>query len=84
MHTALAIIDRQPGDLELVDAQHWVAAQWDLDRIRQIRRTVLEGLQLGQASAAELQLLLATYRYDHRARTRRRRAAAKLKGTTLT
>ena len=36
--------------------------------------------KFSQASLEQLQLLLATYRYDHRARTKRRRTAARLKG----
>jgi hypothetical protein len=80
--TALAIIHNQPGKLELVAAQEWAAAQWDLCRIRQIRRAALKGLDPGQANPQQLQILLSTYRYDCRAQTRRRRAAAKLKGST--
>jgi hypothetical protein len=36
--------------------------------------------KFSQASLESVQLLLATYRYDHRARTKRRRAAARLNG----
>ena len=79
---AWAIIDNHAGELKLEDAYDWAAAQLDIRRIQQIRRAVLAGLDLRQANSRQLQLLLSTYRYDHRAQTRRRRAAAKLKGST--
>jgi hypothetical protein len=40
-------------------------------RIQQLRRALLTGLDRGQLSLELLELLLATYRYDHRARTKR-------------
>ena len=78
--TALAILDNQPDVRDYEDAKQWASAQWDLLRIHKIRRALLADLKRGQASLEQLQLLLATYRYDHRARTKRRRAAARLTG----
>ena len=76
---ALAIIDDQPDISDFEDVRAWASAQWDVLRIQKVRRALLAGLDSGQASLKQLQLLLATYRYDHRARTKRRKAAAKLK-----
>jgi hypothetical protein len=76
---ALAFLDKQPNSSDVEVAKAWASAHWDLWRIKKMRRDLLAELDSGQASLEQLQLLLATYRYDHRARTKRRRAAAKLK-----
>ena len=79
---ARTIIEEERGAFELADANEWAAAQWDLYRVKKIRRTLFADLDLGNASPEQLQLFIATDRYDSRARTRRRRAAVRLKATT--
>ena len=50
----------------------------DLMRIRKVRNEMLAALDLATATPDELQRLLAIDRYESRARTRRRRASARL------
>jgi hypothetical protein len=54
------------------------AALIDLIRIRKVRDEMLVTIDLATATSDELQRLLAIDRYESRARTRRRRAAARL------
>jgi len=49
-----------------------------LDLIRKVRNKMLATIDLATAMLHELQRLLAIDRYESRARTRRRRASAKL------
>ena len=50
----------------------------DLMRIRKVRNEMLAAMDLATATPDELQRLLAIDRYESRARTRRRRASARL------
>jgi hypothetical protein len=55
------------------------AAVLDLIRIRHIRTTMLATMDLGTTNPEQLQRLIALDRYERRARTKRRRASAKLR-----
>ena len=63
---------------KLVDVEEAAAALLDLMRIRKVRNEMLAAMDLATATPDELQRLLAIDRYESRARTRRRRASAKL------
>jgi len=67
----------QPGGRELF-AVEAASALLDLARIRKVRNTMLASTDLSKASAEQLQQLVALDRYEARAQTRRRRAAARL------
>ena len=54
------------------------AALLDLIRIRKVRDEMLATIDLATATPDELHRLLAIDRYERRARTRRRRASARL------
>ncbi len=51
---------------------------FDLIRIQRVRHQMLANIDLATATPKELRRLLAIHRYESRARTRDRRAAAKL------
>jgi hypothetical protein len=63
---------------KLIDVEEAAAALLDLMRIRKVRNEMLAAMDLATATPDELQRLLAIDRYESRARTRRRRASAKL------
>jgi hypothetical protein len=63
---------------KLVDVEEAATALLDLMRIRKVRNEMLAAMDLATATPDELQRLLAIERYESRARTRRRRASAKL------
>lgn len=77
-HLAQAIIEKEPA-LEFADVMEWATAQWDMHRIKQVRRAHLAELDPDVADAAQLERIIATDRYIARAQTRRRRASSKLK-----
>jgi hypothetical protein len=54
------------------------AAVLEMTRVQQVRTAMLKNIDLTKASPDELQRLIALDRYESRARTQRRRAAAEL------
>ena len=66
------------NDQKLIDVEEAAAALLDLIRIRKVRHQMLATIDLATATPEQLQRLLAIDRYESRARTRRRRACAKL------
>jgi hypothetical protein len=63
---------------KLLDAIETASALLDLFRVRKARSQMLATMDLSATSAEQLRRLLAIDRYESRARTRRRRAAAKM------
>jgi hypothetical protein len=63
---------------KLVDVEEAATALLDLMRIRKVRHQMLAAMDLATATPDELRRLLAIDRYESRARTRRRRASARL------
>jgi hypothetical protein len=73
----LIAIDCQ-NNQKLKDVEEAATALLDLIRIRKVRHKMLAALDLATATPKQLQRLLAIDRYESRARTRRRRASARL------
>jgi hypothetical protein len=72
------IVGDHIDNYKLLFATETASALMDLLRVRQVRSEMLATLNLACASPAQLHRLLAIDRYESRARTRRRRAAAKM------
>ena len=61
-----------------MDTEEPATAVFDLIRIQRVRHQMLANIDLATATPKELRRLLTIHRYESRARTRDRRAAAKL------
>jgi hypothetical protein len=72
------IVGDNKDNLKSSAARDAASALLDLLRVRKVRRQMLATMDLACASPAQLHRLLAIDRYESRARTRRRRAAAKI------
>jgi hypothetical protein len=79
--TGAAINELAPliaADCQKLIVEEAAAALLDLIRIREARQDMLATMDLATATPKQLQRLLAIDRYESRARTRRRRASARL------
>jgi hypothetical protein len=72
------IVGDHIDNYKLLSTTETASALMDLLRVRKVRSEMLATLDLACPSPAQLHRLLAIDRYESRARTRRRRAAAKM------